>query len=134
MLGSLPPCALALILSLAFEVFAIPRAAPLDTRTMQLRRRSNADRNWGEWAQRERERLKMKYGARDALERRLSGVNLLVDQQRDSAYYGSIAIGTPPVAYNVLLDTGSSYVASTLCVWIEAKNYCQGPLDIGCGV
>ncbi len=76
----------------------------------------------------------MKYGARDALERRLSGVNLLVDQQRDSAYYGSIAIGTPPVAYNVLLDTGSSYVASTLCVWIGAKNYCQGPLDIGCGV
>ena len=26
------------------------------------------------------------------------------------SYFGSLAIGTPPTAYNVILDTGSAYV------------------------
>lgn len=117
MLGSLPPCTLALILSLAFEAFAIPSAVPLDTRTMELRKRTTVDWNRGERLQLEREWLNAKYGKGSTLEKRLSGVNLLVDQQRDSAYYGSIAIGSPPVAYNVLLDTGSSYVHYALAEW-----------------
>ena len=32
----------------------------------------------------------------------------LVNQNADSSYYGTIAIGTFPVAYNVIPDTGSS--------------------------
>ncbi len=34
------------------------------------------------------------------------------------SYYGSIAVGTPPVAYNVILDTGSAdlFLVSSECV------------------
>jgi hypothetical protein len=48
---------------------------------------------------------------------------LLVNQNIDSSYYGSIAIGTPPVAYDVILDTGSAdlWVADSSCT-----SNCQG--------
>ena len=26
----------------------------------------------------------------------------------DSSYFGTVAVGTPPVAFNVILDTGSA--------------------------
>ena len=35
----------------------------------------------------------------------------IVNQNADSSYYGSLAIGTPPVSFDVILDTGSAYVA-----------------------
>ncbi|VDC02988.1 unnamed protein product [Peniophora sp. CBMAI 1063] len=60
-----------------------------------------------EWARREKLRLQLKYGVPE-LRKRSSGYNLLVNQNADTTYYGSLAVGTPAVAYNVVLDTGSA--------------------------
>lgn len=38
------------------------------------------------------------------------------------SYFGSLAIGSPPVSYNVILDTGSAYVCSTLQIAFEYSN------------
>lgn len=41
----------------------------------------------------------------------------LINQNADSSYIGSIAIGTPATAYDVILDTGSAdlWLASSSC-------------------
>ncbi|KAG1817061.1 aspartic peptidase domain-containing protein [Suillus subaureus] len=51
------------------------------------------------------------------MEKRSTGTNLLTNQNADSSYFGTVAIGTPPVAFNVILDTGSSdlWVADQAC-------------------
>lgn len=58
-----------------------------------------------------------KYGA-SVPQKRSSGSNLLVNQNTDSSFYGSLAIGTPAVSYDVILDTGSAdlWVADSDCV------------------
>ncbi|TFK71382.1 aspartic peptidase A1 [Pluteus cervinus] len=70
----------------------------------------------GIWAQIQREKLEAKYHTPD-LHRRGTGVNLLVNQDADSSYIGSIAIGTPPSTFSVILDTGSAdlWIASEHC-------------------
>jgi len=57
-----------------------------------------------------------KYGSPN--QKRSSGTNLLTNQNTDSSYFGSLAIGTPPLSYNVILDTGSSdlWVADSNCL------------------
>jgi hypothetical protein len=49
--------------------------------------------------------------------KRASGKNLLTNQNADSSFFGSLAVGDPPVSYNVILDTGSSdlWVADANC-------------------
>jgi len=63
--------------------------------------------------------LEVKYGVRPggASGRRSEGYNMLVNQGLDSTYYGSIAVGNPAVAYDVILDTGSAdlWLASSGC-------------------
>lgn len=86
---------------------------------IELVRRSRAVKG-DSWFDSERETLRSKYNSPNAFKpskKRSSGTNLLVNQNADSSYYGSLAIGTPPVSYNVILDTGSAdlWIADSFC-------------------
>jgi len=75
----------------------------------------------GLWAKQQKEFREAKYGppsGAPGTTKRSAGHNGLVDQDLDSDYYGSIAVGTPPVAYQVILDTGSAdlFLVSSGCV------------------
>ncbi|THH11877.1 hypothetical protein EW146_g7899 [Bondarzewia mesenterica] len=112
------PLALALLIS-ASDTLA--RAAPRAPRELHvpLVRRAPAQRTaeeWGLWAKEQKNVLEVKYGGAQT-QKRASGMNLIVNQNADSSYYGSIAIGTPATAYNVILDTGSSdlWLADSAC-------------------
>ncbi|KAH9971726.1 aspartic peptidase A1 [Lactifluus volemus] len=77
------------------------------------------DTEWGLWAKQQKEFLEGKYN-RHQITKRSSGYNLIVNQNIDSSYFGSIAIGTPPVAFDVILDTGSADL------WLAASTCTQG--------
>lgn len=72
----------------------------------------------GAWAKSHREGLMAKYGGSPSSKtRRSTGTNLLTNQGADSSFFGSIALGTPAVSFNVVLDTGSAdlWVAGNTC-------------------
>jgi len=94
---------------------------------MQLTRRRPGPVNgtaddWGLWFKNQREILESKYGA-PKVDKRATGFNLITNQNADSSFFGSVAIGTPPVSYDVILDTGSAdlWVADKQC-----STGCQG--------
>jgi len=89
-----------------------PRSPSSPSRSLHipLLRRAVPQRNdteLGLWAKQQKQSLESKYGG-SSTTKRSSGTNLLVNQNVDSSYYGSIAVGTPPVAYDVVLDSGSA--------------------------
>ncbi|KAH9479681.1 Aspartic protease [Psilocybe cubensis] len=100
------------------------------TLSLPLTRRGQPVRTpeeWGVWAKNHREGLEAKYGkhrqsqSRDVsgrVEVRAAGTNLITNQNGDSSYFGSLAIGTPPTPFNVILDTGSAdlWVADSDCI------------------
>jgi len=118
MLPSLP-LALALLLSTSSAVIAAPKPHVAAGQSIPMYKRSprrNAT-EMGIWAKNHREMLLSKYGG-SPNHKRSSGTNLITNQNADSSYFGSLAIGTPPVSYNVILDTGSSdlWVAESSCI------------------
>jgi cathepsin D len=119
--SSLFPLAL---LVLSANVLAVPHpsVAP-SSLSMNLRRKraSTEPRSYDEiaaWAEAHRSGVQAKYGEPSTVQKRSSGQNLIVNQQGDSSFFGSIAVGTPPVAYDVILDTGSSdlWLAGSGCL------------------
>ena len=106
-----------LVLALAADALSAPNYEPKPRGTsMKLTRRAAANRTTEEcgiWAKTHRENLIAKYSTnpdskRRSKQRRGQGTNLIVNQNADSTYFGSLAVGTPPVAFDVILDTGSA--------------------------
>lgn len=109
---TLSPCTLLFLASLVLDAIAVPNAQAPSRLTVPLVRR-NPNRSyeeWGQWAKTNREALISKYNSHsgETITKRGQGTNLIVNQNADSSYYGSLAVGTPPVSFNVILDTGSS--------------------------
>ncbi|KAG7093524.1 hypothetical protein E1B28_007198 [Marasmius oreades] len=102
------------LLSLVATVHAAatPRASTRASRdSVELLRRIPAAKSYdevGAWARQNKLSVEAKYGMRTMNEKRSTGTNLLVNQGLDSSFYGSLAVGTPAVSYNVVLDTGSA--------------------------
>lgn len=117
---SVLPLNLAVLLSaITSNVLAIPQPIPPTGLSMNLLKRTRPTRTeeeWGAWAKSQKDMLTTKYGGAQ-VDKRSSGTNLLVNQNYDSSFYGSLAIGTPAVSYNVILDTGSAdlWVADSSC-------------------
>lgn len=114
---SLSAYSLSLLLALASDALAAPNPAEPIGKSMTLSKRAvnRTYDEWGVWAKNHRDYLIDKYAAAPSAKakgkaRRSSGTNLIVNQNADSTYFGSLAIGTPPVAFDVILDTGSALV------------------------
>jgi hypothetical protein len=111
---------LALLVSLSANVHAIPRPSSPAPLEINLHRRVPKARSADDitaWAKAHKLNVEAKYGNPSSLQKRSSGQNLIVNQDADSSFFGTVAVGTPPVAYDVILDTGSSdlWLAGTTC-------------------
>ncbi|KAI0343023.1 acid protease [Trametopsis cervina] len=74
--------------------------------------RQTAQRNASEndlWFQTSKASLGAKYDLKaGGSRRRASGDSMLANVNADSSYFGSILVGTPPISYSVIMDTGSA--------------------------
>ncbi|KAG2065643.1 acid protease [Suillus decipiens] len=107
------------LLALPADTFGAPTdIVPISGQTISLRRNQSPRDviEWGALAKRQRDNLIARYGG-PKTKKRSTGYNMVVNQDSDSIYYGSLAIGTPAVSFDVQLDTGSSdlWVASSSC-------------------
>ncbi|KAJ4470124.1 acid protease [Lentinula aciculospora] len=111
---------LALLVSLSANILAAPHPSSPVSLSMNLKRRAPEARSADDinaWAHAHKLNVEAKYGNAHKTGKRSSGQNLIVNQKADSSFFGSVAVGTPPVAYDVILDTGSAdlWLASSTC-------------------
>jgi len=92
---------------------AVPDANPLH---FPLVRRQDPNPDLDYWAH-AADSLRRKYGVNTPQRRQSTSAIPLTNQHRDASYLGTITVGTPPQAFQVILDTGSAdlWVASTNC-------------------
>jgi len=108
---------LILLASLSSTTLAAPNpSVDAEPITINLRRRAAPNRD-STWYKHQVAKLRSKYGGGTTSDssstssdpsKRAVGTNELVNQNTDSSYYGTLAVGTPPTSYDVILDTGSS--------------------------
>ncbi|KAJ7224259.1 acid protease [Mycena pura] len=114
MMLSLP---LTIIALLFYDVSASPTPQQ-NGLSISLRRkvRPRSVEDFGVWAKNHRNGLMSKYGGNHS-QKRSTGTNLITNLGADSSYFGSLAIGTPAVSFDVILDTGSAdlWVAGSTC-------------------
>lgn len=118
------PLALAIrftvLLSIILEVVGAPQGHTSSAgQFIPLTRRTQPSRNvseWAEYAKSLRDATIAKYSPQLSQKRGM-GENLMVNQGLDTNFYGSLAVGTPPYPFDVILDTGSSdmWIASSAC-------------------
>ncbi|KAK1222141.1 hypothetical protein PQX77_015069 [Marasmius sp. AFHP31] len=115
--------AISLLLISGCDALVTSKRTPLKPRdSIELLRRvptTKSYEEWGQWARNNRVSLLAKYGGLSQNEKRSTGTNLMVNQDADSSFYGSLAVGTPAVSYNVILDTGSADL------WLAGPSFCD---------
>ncbi|KAG1735495.1 acid protease [Suillus lakei] len=108
------------LLSTISEVVGAPQGETSSAgQSIPLRRRTQPSRNaseWAEYAKNLRDGTIAKYSSQRN-QKRGTGENLMVNQGLDASFYGTLAVGTPPYPFDVILDTGSSdmWIASSTC-------------------
>ncbi|KAG2364170.1 aspartic peptidase domain-containing protein [Suillus spraguei] len=114
------------LLALPADTFGAPTdIVPISGQTIPLRR-NQSPRDVTEWsalAKRQRDNLIAKYGGPKA-KKRSTGYNTIVNQGSDSLYYGSLAIGTPAVSFDVQLGHGLFVCSSAVDVdlWVASSS------------
>ncbi|KAK4701712.1 hypothetical protein P7C70_g4515, partial [Phenoliferia sp. Uapishka_3] len=82
---------------------------------------------------RKAQKMKTKYGksSSGSKAKRSSASNVAMTNEEDSEFYASIAVGTPAVDFNVILDTGSAdlILATSPCTGCETTTTLYNPSD-----
>ncbi|KAH9942021.1 aspartic peptidase domain-containing protein [Amylocystis lapponica] len=124
--------AISVLLSLSPDVLALPHPFFSIGQSINLVRKPQQRRSFeerGASLQRRRLALEAKYGIGSFKnQKRSSGANLITNQDADSSFFGSLAVGTPPVSFDVILDTGSSDL------WLAGKSSSSVTTDIPSGI